>query len=329
MLEISSELIERYEASFDPARPEAGPVQAKVIGYGEMSTILGFDEPGYEDFVFKRLALFADGDEADAYEKIYVTYNDALTEVGLRITDWGLIRVDSDWGPVLYLTQLKVDPGTVGHKLIHTASQSEALALVEAVLGEIRKVFAHNAELEPGAADGVELGLDAQISNFALPEPGAQPYYFDTSTPLMRIGGHEQIDPELFLRICPSSMTWIVRRFFLDDVLDRYYVLRLVVTDLLANLYKEQKASLVPPALDLANDFFTGMRDDAAFSACDLSPLEKKAVVSYYRQDMPIWWLFLNLRRTERFWRTKIRGLPYRTLLPGRTRRFHIKADRT
>ncbi|RIK10982.1 MAG: hypothetical protein DCC49_01895 [Acidobacteria bacterium] len=328
MLEADRELIERFEETFDPAHPERGPVPAKVIGYGEMSTILAFDASGCEGIVFKRMALFETNDEAREYETIYRAYNVALADLGLRLPDWGLVTVDSKWGPVLYLTQTKLDPASVGHKLIHSAPADESLGLIDSVLGEIRKVYAHNASLSGSA--GVELGLDSQISNWALAEPGSQPFYFDTSTPLMRVDGVEQLDAELFVRICPQSMQWVIRRYFLQDVLDRYYVLRLVLTDLLANLFKEQKGSLVPPALDLVNDFLGGQAAMAEFakSGVDLRPIELSSVKSYYRQDMPIWWLFLNMRRAERFWRTKVRRADYRPILPGRTKRFHLRVDR-
>lgn len=328
MLEVDRELIERFETELDPAHPEEGAVRARVVGYGEMSTIISFDLPECAGLVFKRMALFQTGDEASEYETIYRSYNVALADLGLRLPEWGLVKVDSKWGPVLYLTQRMLDPESIGHKLIHSASVDESLSMIASVLGEIRKVYAHNASLAGG--DGIEFGLDSQISNWSVAAHGEQPTYLDTSTPLMRVDGVEQLDAELFLRICPESMQWVIRRFFLQDVLDRYYVLRLVLTDLLANLFKEQKGSLVTPALDLVNEFLGELADSGEFatSGFDLDPIELAEVKSYYRQDMPIWWLFLNMRRAERFWRTKIRRGSYRSILPGRTRRFHLRSDR-
>lgn len=336
MLEADRELIESFEATLDPAHPEDGAIPAKVVGYGEMSTIISFDTPECAGLVFKRMALFETDNEAREYETIYRAYNAALTDLGLRLPEWGLIKVATKWGPVLYLTQEMLDPGSIGHKLIHTASLDDSLAMIGAVLGEIRKVYAHNASLsgrdsgDGGVRQGIEFGLDSQISNWSLSEPGVQPVYLDTSTPLMRVDGVEQLDAELFLRICPNSMQWVIRRYFLQDVLDRYYVLRLVLTDLLANLLKEQKGSLVPPALDRVNEFLAEQAASAEFveSGVDLRPIELASVKSYYRQDMPIWWLFLNMRRAERLWRTKVRRDSYRSILPGRTRRFHLRSDR-
>lgn len=235
MLAVDPELIEKFEATMDPAHPEDGAVKARVVGYGEMSTVLGFDEAGHDHLVFKRMALFSTDDEVDEYENIYQLYNETLLDIGLRIPDWGMLKVATEWGPVLYLLQAKLPPESVGHKLIHTASADKSLDLVVGILGELQRVFAQNGSIS--SAKGVEIGFDAQISNWAVAEDGGAPWYFDTSTPLLRIDGDEQLDPELFLRICPQSMQWVIRRFLLQGVLDRYYVLRLVLTDLVANLY--------------------------------------------------------------------------------------------
>lgn len=184
MLEADRELIERFEATFDPAHPEEGPIPAEIVGYGEMSTIISFDTPECAGLVFKRMALFEIDDEASEYEEIYRSYNVALTNLGLKLPEWGLIKVASEWGPVLYLTQKMLDPDSIGHKLIHRASVDDSLEMIGSVLGEIRKVYAHNASLvglrsgsgsgfgSDGVQSGVEFGLDSQISNWSLSEPG-------------------------------------------------------------------------------------------------------------------------------------------------------------
>ena len=83
----------------------------------------------------------------------------------------------------------------------------------------------------------------------------------DTSTPLFRVDGVEQLDPELFLRSAPSFMVWIIRLLFLEDVMTRYYDFRRVAMDLIANFYKEQRPELIPDLIETANEFFA---DEAA-----------------------------------------------------------------
>ena len=70
--------------------------------------------------------------------------------------------------------------------------------------------------------------------------------YLDTSTPILRLNGVEQLNAELFLRSAPPYLAWILRLLFLQEVVTRYYDARKVTIDLIANFYKEQRPELVP-----------------------------------------------------------------------------------
>ena len=59
----------------------------------------------------------------------------------------------------------------------------------------------------------------------------------------------------------------------------RYYNPKLVYTDLVANLYKEQRPDLIPPAILLVNRCYP----------MDCPPLTQKEVDHYYREDKLIW----------------------------------------
>ena len=133
------------------------------------------------------------------------------------------------------------------------------LKLVQAALRETQKVFDFNR----AHANELELGFDGQISNWAIVGFDAEAQrlpdeirlvYLDTSTPLMRKGGREQLNPELFLRSAPFFLAWLLRLLYLDEVLTRYYDFRRVALDLVANFYKEQRADLIPALIDLVND---------------------------------------------------------------------------
>jgi len=140
--------------------------------------------------------------------------------------------------------------------------------------------------------------------------------YLDTSTPLFRIDGEEQMDPELFLRSAPSFLVWILRLLFMQDVVDRYYDLRQVVVDLVANFYKEQRPELIPDLVDVANSFFAGEAADL-----DLAPISEKEVRAYYREDALIWTLYLSMRRLDRWLHTTLLRREYPYILPGKTKR--------
>ena len=76
----------------------------------------------------------------------------------------------------------------------------------------------------------LEFGIDGQISNWVVDNFDAESarlgtnisfLYIDTSTPFMRVQGVEQMDPELFLRSAPRFLAWILRLFFVDEVVGR------------------------------------------------------------------------------------------------------------
>ncbi len=306
-------LLHEFEHALDPAHPESGPFQPRIIGYGEMSTVFAFSDPQLAGHAFKRMPLFDDDTAGDEYLGNYVTYGQELERRGLVLPQWGGLRVRSPRGKtVLYLHQALLDPSRILHRLVSRADTGTGIRLFSAVLDSAEKCLDQNH-------DALSLGLDGQLSNWCLAgsadTPGDQELidllYLDTSTPLLRVNGKEQLDPELFLKVCPQSLVWIIRRFFLADVLERYYQFRLVVLDCVANLYKEGRPDLIVPFLAVANPVLERRGQEA---------LSERDVRAYYREDAFIWSLFLRLRRWERTWRT-MRGRPYDLILPGPIRR--------
>ncbi len=315
--------LERFEATLDPAHPETGEVPAKVVGYGEMSTVVAIDAPGLADLVLKRMAIFHDEGEVDAYEELLADYAVELRAAGLTVPDQASARTTSGrtGRPVLYLLQARLDGAAIGNKVLATVPLADRVVLVRSVLAEITRVFARNRDLPPG---GPSLGLDGQISNWCVEGFDSRTpaftgderlVYLDTGTPLIRRDGVEAIDPELFLRLCPASLAWVVRRFFLQDVLDRYHDCRGAVLDMVANLVKEGHDDLVDAAVGIATDVLRSGWDRA------VDPVTAREVRSYYREDKQIWRLFLGLRRLERFVQTGVRHKPYDAILPGRIKR--------
>ena len=124
------------------------------------------------------------------------------------------------------------------------------------------------------------------------------------------------MDSELFLRSAPRTLAWILRSFFLQNVLDRYYDFREVVVDLIANFYKEQRPDLVPELVDAANKFFLEEAGELGVKSID-----EKEVRDYYREDALIWRLYLNMRRLDCFIYTKILRHEYPYILPGKIKR--------
>ncbi len=319
-LQVDTENLRQFEAGLDPQHPERGPIPARVLGYGEISTVFEIQADGLRGLAFKRLPLFRDWVEVERYRAVYEEYNRLLQEdIGLRIPpNTHAAFPGRDGRPVFYIIQQQLPSSSIGSRALHTLSEEAVLALVHLVLGELRKVWDYNRR-----QDRVRVSIDGQISNWAVEglsgnalEPDACLSYVDTSTPLFRVQGVEQLDVELFLRSAPAFLVWILRLLYLKDVVNRYYDLHLVAVDLAANFFKEQRADLVPSVVGVLDDFF-------AHEAADLgtAPVSEVEVRSYYKEDASIWSLYLSLRRLDRFLRTRLLGRPYPYILPGKINR--------
>jgi hypothetical protein len=320
--EIDFDLLQGFERGLDSIHPERSTVPCRVLGYGEISTVFEIQADTFDGLAFKRISIFEAPEELSDYLVTYQEYNRLLDEeVGIHLPPHGHAAfVNEDGRSIFYIIQGKMPAPAIGNKAIHLLPQRDALNLFQRVLGELHKVWKFNQR-----HTGLEIGIDGQVSNWVIDdfnasqprlEPGARLAYVDTSTPFIRSNGIEQMDPELFLRSAPSFLAWILRALFLKDVVDRYYELRLVVIDLLANCCKEQMPELIPDLVVMANNFFAGEAE-----SLEVEPIEEKEVFSYYREDSLIWSLYLSMRRVDRFFHRYILFRPYPYILPGRINR--------
>jgi hypothetical protein len=323
MMEMNPDFFIDFEQGFQPRHPEQSVIPAKVLGYGEISTVLEIEIDGLRELACKRMPMFLNEMEVENYLKLYREYIEMLRQrVGLNVVpgDTVWIRDPECERVTAYILQEKIPPGTIGHQAIHAISKEEILILVRAALTEMKKVFDFNRENR----GQIEIGLDGQISNWAivgfdpktptLEEP-VKLLYFDTSTPLMRKNGQEQLDPELFLRSAPSFLVWILRLLFVEDLLTRYYDFRRVAVDLIANFYKEQRPELIPDLVNEVNNLLSSSDSEEGFT-----PITTKEIKSYYREDALIWRLYLAFRKVDRFLHGLLRrDYPY--VLPDKVKR--------
>jgi len=322
-LNIDQALLVEFERHLDPRHPEESEIPARVLGYGEISTVFEIGTDAQKDIAYKRMPIFENSEELLDYEEIFNEYIRLLTDkVGVELPPYDYTSLTSDTGRlVMFLAQKKLVPGAIGNKAMRILPPEETIRLVRAVLRELKKVWLYNSRKEE-----YEIGIDGQISNWYVKDfdPDGQRLpdeielvYFDTSTPLFRVDGVEQLDPELFLRSAPSFMIWLVRWLFLEDVMTRYYDFRLVAIDLVGNFYKEQLPEMIPELVDTANDFFAGEAKELG-----IAPITIKDVKSYYREDALIWTLYLSMRKFDRFLRARILRKEYPYILPGKIKRY-------
>lgn len=316
---VDDNLLKTFEEQLDPSRPEGSPMPAKVLGYGEISTVFEILQEDQSEIAFKRMPLFDTVAQVESYESLYERYNEQLVKIGLQLPEYGATHIVTDSGRiVLYLYQEKQIADAIGNKVIHKVSNDECFLLVRHVFRELNKVWKFNNKHR----NKLELAIDGQVSNWSVQEMNpnnpsigrdTRLEYLDTSTPLMRENGKELLDAVLFLKPTPLVMRWVLKRFYLQDILDRYYDLRRVCLDLVANFLKEQRSDLVPGLIDVTNEFF---RNEAVIE--HLAPLTPGEVKSYYDNDASTWRLYLRLRRMHRFMSRKVLRRYYPYILPGR-----------
>jgi hypothetical protein len=313
--------LQQFEHQLNPQKPEEGSTAVKIIGYGEMSTVIKFDDPDLEGYAFKRMPIFRNADEVKKYNEDYKEYNEVLQGLGIKVPEYGSLSISGKNNKiVLYLFQKLIPSHCIINKIIHHVDENYSILIFKEILNILRNIYTHNKNAEENQ-NLIQIGFDCQLSNWAdlnyhpgKKNPGKLSLlFFDTSTPLLRKSGKEQIDPELFLRICPQSLVWIIRYFFLADVLNRYYDIRLTIIDLIANLFKEKKEDLIEPFIDISNQFLKQILPD-------FLPITMKEIRSYYREDALIWKLFLAFRKIERFIRLKLRK-SYDIILPDKIER--------
>jgi len=320
--EIDFDLLKEFELGLDPIQPTNSTIPCHTLGYGEISTVFELLVDKMSGLAFKRMSIFNTQEELRDYLSTYIEYCRLLeNEVGLHLPSHGHAAfLNKDNRPIFYIIQEKVASPSIGNKALHLLPRTEVLDLFRLVLKELIKVWQFNQRIP-----NIDVGIDGQVSNWVInnftPEDphvdqDTQLAYVDTSSPLVRIEGREQMDTELFLRAAPSFLAWILRILFVKDVVGRYYDFRLVAIDLLANCCKEQRPGLIPDLVVLVNDFFV---DEVAW--LDIKPIEEKEIFSYYKEDALIWSLYLSMRRVDRFLHKYVLFKPYHYILPGSVKR--------
>jgi hypothetical protein len=320
--EIKSDTLLEFERGLDLLHPEHSRVPCHILGYGEISTVFEIDVEGLRDLAFKRMCIFETLEEAQDYASIYLEYNRRLEkDIGLNLPPYGNVLLVCDNGrPIFYIIQQRLLPESIGNQALHRLSPQQVTTLVLLIIRELLKVWQYNR-----AHDGFQVGIDGQISNWAIDgfdldfpalSETTKLLYLDTSTPLYHQNGVEQLNPELFLRSAPPYLVWILRMLFVKDVMTRYYDPRKVIVDLIANFYKEQKPELVPELVAAANEL---IRCEAA--DLGIPEITVKEVRDYYREDEIIWRLYLGMRRFDRFARRKVLHRDYPYILPGKIKR--------
>ncbi len=319
---VDFQLLSRFEAGLDPRRPERGAVPARVLDYGDLSTVLTIGGQSGPALVYKRLPFFLNEDEAGQFEILHRRYVKTLGErAGLKVAGTSTIHLPdaSRRRMVVYIVQELLPEDSLCHMATYRMSPPDVGRLVMGVLAETAKVF----DLNRTHQGDLELGLDGELANWAIvgydAERGGLPERFrlaflDTNTPLVRRRGQEQLDTEVFLRGAPSPLLPVIRRTVLPEILGRFYDFRRVAIHLVSRFYDEGREELASGIIDTINWYFLAERREHHFQ-----PVTIEEVKRFHRWDAFIWRTYLFLRRVDRRL-CFLRGRPYPYVLPARKR---------
>ncbi len=317
---IPDDVIFEFEEKLNPAYPEKSEIELRVIGYGEISTTFNIPHPCCEKIVFKRIPVFENEEQLRDYTALYNEYLDLLTQNGIDLPENGYLSLVTDDDRIVFYDIQELLPSeSIGNKIIHIVDDQQSLELFKMVLERMKSIWEYNS-----SHPEKHIGLDGQISNWALPDfpeakrvtSGMKIVYIDVSTPMIRENGRHLLNAELFLKSTPPGLRWIAKKFFLQDVLDRYHDLHLVIVDLIANLYKEKKEELIPPLIEFTNKFI-----EEELASLGVEPITGEEVKKYYKEDAFIWSFYLTARKIDRFIKTRILKKRYEFILPGKIER--------
>jgi hypothetical protein len=308
--------LEAFERTLDCSAPEARG-DCEVLAFGEVSAALALSAlPGW---VCKRMSGFPDASMARRHAELIDDYVARIRACDVAVVDTRVVPVQVPARPpVVYLLQPRLDAAGLGNVLLRDGAESDVAAALQRVLDAVLRVWRGNRERD----DGVEIGLDAQLSNWHFgpggPAAGAG-VLIDVGTPFARrTDGTYLIDVEVLLSAVPAGLRAHYRRArAVEHYFDDYFTPRLVALDVLGNFQKEGRPDRVPAALDCVNGWLAAHAGELG----DPSPLTAAEVADYYREDARQLELFLRLRRLDRFVRTRVLRRRYDFVLPGRVQR--------
>jgi hypothetical protein len=288
--ELGDGELEALDALVDEALAAGREEELPVLGYGEISLVLGWPVEAPR-FACKRMPAFDSRPAFDSYRRSIDDYVERLGAAGIAVAPTEMRGVEHADGSVVgYVVQPILPAATLAPAILHRADPADGHPLVIAIAD------AASAAVSP------RLGLDAQLANWTW--DGDRLTYIDVSTPLLwDERGASRLDLEPLAQAYPAILRPLLRRFIAPRILDGYRDLWGVYEDLTGNLIKERLEPWLPAFLAAVNRHLE-------------EPLTERRVQGYYRSDARLWAMLLRLRRLDRAWRLRT-GRTYPFLLPG------------
>lgn len=279
------------------ALPILGSLEARVSASGRRKPLDGLvwhgrggivlRSPDLPGLILKRLPPFSSKERTALYARSVDAYAQLLqTPIGLTVLPHECVEVEGEAGPVLYIVQPACDRSTIGDRMLLDADDASMTKALQTVLRESLRVWHRNAIEREIQGHDSQIGLDARLSNWSIDLAGEHPraIYFDTGTPFIRRLGRDRVDPEIFPDHIPSARSSFWSRRKPEEELSRYYDLRTVIIDLLAELGAVAPTRL-DSALRQANAFLSGEAEDLGEPPIEADQLKKVVKIEKKRRE--------------------------------------------
>jgi hypothetical protein len=287
---LSTDELTALEEAVQQALATGDDSRLEVVGYGEITAVVAWMAAG-RPVACKRLPGLADEAAFKAYAACIASYIDRLASNGIEVPATAVQHVvQANGSYTAYSVQAMLPESSLLNRHLAACDRVESLEIFETLVESV------------AASITDRLGIDAQLSNWALDRDRLA--YIDITTPFIRDEhGQEMFDVELHISSAPWVLQALVRTFFLDAILDKYYTVRGALLDLLGNMIKERLEVLLPAFVEVANRVVS-------------PPFTVAEIEKYYRGDARMWALLQALRRADRWWQRTVRRRPYPFLLP-------------
>lgn len=299
MLNIEQADLEKLEEAVCNAIATGDESSLKIIGYGEITTVLLLTTQD-GTFAVKRLPVVKSRANADHIAETIRTYVDALRASHVDVVPNEARIVERDNGSfVVYCVQEAVSEDALAANWFHEHSPEECLSKFESIADCIEH------------STSPKVTTDGQLSNWAF--VGDKLLYLDVSTPFLRHDDRSSLlDWRNYMGPVPAPLRWYYLRE-VPKVLDKYFDLRGQMLDFLGNLRKEKLDYLTPPFTDYVNDRFRFHK-----------PLTAPEIQKYYTEDAKLYLLIERLRKLDRWVQRRLlfRTYPY-LLAPDVDRNLH------
>lgn len=325
------------------------PLSVKIIGIGEITTTIELLGGPYRGvihregkkkihYAVKKMPTFPSVEEAQKYMEIFHEYNKIIRdEIGIKVPLWGVwSKPLPDGKAVVYNWQERLPQHSIASTVIKKLDNDSSRKLIRLLIQKTASVFKYNL-----SAPTTLIGFDAQLPNWSIVGIKPRHYhisgdeeliYLDTSTPLMRRkitdkslpqnveGINEKflkcydgdlLNTEIFLKSVPFFLRPIVRATALREVVNRYYLPRKVITDIIASLYLYERPDLIPQTVEDINKFI-----ESELAEFHIKPFSVEEIESYHKTDTIIWVFFRAVKRFDRWLKEDILGKKYEQRLP-------------